>query len=294
LSNCFVAPEGSKDKTDMTMKLNRRQGLLALAGLPLMSLPAHAASQLTLVSTTSTQDSGLLRDLLPRFQADSGIQARAISLGTGQALEVARRGDVDLVLVHAKSEEEAFVAQGYGLWRRPVMYNDFVIAGPRNDPAKLREITDAKAAFERILQSGEVFISRGDRSGTHLMELEIWRSLGVNPEVLPRAQYRPIGQGQGAALAVAGELNAYLLVDRGTWISFRNKRELALFLEGSQALRNQYGVIPVNPARHPHVRASAALIFADWITSPRGQQAIADYRIDGQQLFFPNAGEAGA
>jgi tungstate transport system substrate-binding protein len=281
-------------KWAMSFGLNRRQGLIALAGLPLMLRPAQASGHLTLVSTTSTQDSGLLRDLLPRFQADTGIQARAISLGTGQALEVARRGDVDLVLVHAKGEEEAFVAQGYGLWRRPVMYNDFVIAGPGKDPAGIAGLVDAKVAFDRIRTSGQVFISRGDRSGTHLMELEIWRALGGNPESLPRSQYRPIGQGQGAALAVAGELNAYLLVDRGTWISFRNKRALVLLLEGAQALRNQYGVIPVNPARHPHVRAQEAVVFADWVTGTRGQRAISDFRIDGQQLFIPNAGEAGA
>lgn len=249
---------------------------------------------LTLVSTTSTQDSGLLRDLLPRFQAETGIQARALSLGTGQALEVARRGDVDLVLVHAKSEEDAFVAQGYGLWRRPVMYNHFVIVGPSTDPARIAGLRDARAAFDRIRTSGQVFVSRGDRSGTHLMELEIWRSLGINADALPRSQYRPIGQGQGAALAVAGELNAYLLVDRGTWISFRNRRELALLVEGGPALRNQYGVIPVHPTRHPHIRIEEALVFADWITGKSGQQAISDYRIDGQPLFFPNAGEAGA
>lgn len=278
----------------MSFVLNRRQGLIALAALSGLLHPARAANPLTLVSTTSTQDSGLLRDLLPRFQADTGIQARALSLGTGQALEVARRGDVDLVLVHAKSEEEAFVAQGYGLWRRPVMYNHFVIVGPGNDPAGITGLGDAKAAFDRIRSSGQVFISRGDRSGTHLVELEIWRSLGFNPETLPKTLYRPIGQGQGAALAIAGELNAYLLVDRGTWISFRNKRALALLLDGSQALRNQYGVIPVNPARHAHVRTQEALIFADWITGKRGQQAISEYRIDGQQLFFPNASEAGA
>ncbi|MBN8532739.1 MAG: substrate-binding domain-containing protein [Rhizobiales bacterium] len=274
--------------------LNRRQGLVALAALPVVLRTAQAANPLKLVSTTSTQDSGLLRDLLPRFQADTGIQVRAISLGTGQALEVARRGDVDLVLVHARSEEEAFVAQGYGLWRRPVMYNDFVIVGPRHDPAGIAGLADAIAAFDRIRSSGQVFISRGDRSGTHLMELEIWRSLSVNPDILDKTRYRPIGQGQGAALAIAGELNAYLLVDRGTWIAFRNKRELALLCEGSRALRNQYGVIPVHPARHPHVHSREALIFADWITGARGQQAISDFRIDGQQLFFPNSGEAGA
>lgn len=278
----------------MTLRLDRRQSLLALAGVPLLGLPARASTILTLVSTTSTQDSGLLRDLLPRFQAETGIQARAISLGTGQALEVARRGDVDLVLVHAKSEEEAFVAQGYGLWRRPVMYNDFVIVGPGSDPAGIAGLQDAGAAFDRIRASGHVFVSRGDRSGTHLMELEIWRSLGVNADALPRTQYRPIGQGQGAALAVAGELNAYLLVDRGTWISFRNRRELVLLVAGGPALRNQYGVIPVHPTRHPHIRIREALAFADWITGKNGQQAISDFRIDGQQLFFPNFGEAGA
>lgn len=278
----------------MAFSLNRRQGLLALAAFPLLGLPAQAANVLTLVSTTSTQDSGLLRDLLPRFQAETGIQARALSLGTGQALEVARRGDVDLVLVHAKSEEDAFVAQGYGLWRRPVMYNHFVIVGPSTDPARIAGLRDARAAFDRIRTSGQVFVSRGDRSGTHLMELEIWRSLGINADALPRSQYRPIGQGQGAALAVAGELNAYLLVDRGTWISFRNRRELALLVEGGPALRNQYGVIPVHPKRHPHIRIEEALVLADWITGKSGQQAISDYRIDGQPLFFPNAGEAGA
>jgi tungstate transport system substrate-binding protein len=278
----------------MPASVTRRQGLLAWAALGAGTLVARAADQLVIVSTTSTQDSGLLRHLLPQFQAATGIVVRAISLGTGQAFEIARRGDVDLVLVHARSEEEAFVAAGYGLWRRPVMHNDFVIVGPTGDPAGIRGLGHAGLAFDRIRATRQVFISRGDRSGTHLMELSIWASIGLDPGALPRDHYREIGQGQGAALSVAGELNAYMLVDRGTWISYRNKRDLALLVESDRKLLNQYGVIPVNPARHRHVRSREALAFADWITGPEGQAAIASFRINGEQLFFPNATEPGA
>jgi tungstate transport system substrate-binding protein len=277
------------------MTIHRR---VFLAGTAAMGFGASSIAQtddtITLVSTTSTQDSGLLRHLLPRFQAETGIPVRAISLGTGQALEIARRGDADIVLVHARAEEEAFVAAGYGLWRRPVMYNDFVVVGPVSDPAQIRGIGDVTEAFDRIRRSAKAFISRGDRSGTHIAELAIWKALGVDSATLPAAQYRPIGQGQGAALAVAGELEAYLLTDRGTWISFLNKRNLVLLVEGDRRLRNQYGVIPVHPGRHPHVKARQAQIFADWVTGASGQAAIAGFSINGEQLFIPNAGETGA
>ncbi|MGL5448189.1 MAG: substrate-binding domain-containing protein [Rhabdaerophilum sp.] len=269
-----------------------------LAGAAFAGASALAQAQgdntITLVTTTSTQDSGLLRDILARFQSDTGIMTKVVSLGTGQALDAGRRGDADIVLVHARAEEEAFVAAGFGLERRPVMYNDFIIVGPSNDPAGIRGNGDVAQALRIIRDKGQIFISRGDRSGTHIAELALWRAAGLDAASLAWANYRAIGQGMGAALAVAGELNAYLFTDRGTWISFRNKRELVLVVEGDPRLRNQYGVIVVNPARHPHVKLKAAQALSDWMVGPVGQTAIAAFRIEGQQLFFPNASEAGA
>lgn len=254
----------------------------------------QAGATFTLVTTTSTQDSGLLRDILPRFQADTGLIARVVSVGTGQAIEIARRGDADVILVHARAEEEAFVASGFGLARRAVMYNDFVIVGPSGDPARIRGQRDVARALRMIRESGQVFISRGDRSGTHIAELALWRAAGIDPAGLGGASYRAIGQGMGAALAIAGELNAYLLSDRGTWLSFRNRRELTMLVEGDPRMRNQYGVIVVNPARHPHVKLQPAQAFADWLVGPAGQAAIAAFQIHGESLFFPNADEPGA
>lgn len=277
------------------MTIHRR---VFLAGAALIGASAFARAQgdrtITLVTTTSTQDSGLLRDILARFQSETGIIARTVSVGTGQAIEIAKRGDADILLVHARAEEEAFVAAGFGLERRPVMYNDFIIVGPANDPAGIRGKGDVAKALRIIRDKGQVFISRGDRSGTHIAELALWRAAGIDPASLGGPNYRAIGQGMGAALAVAGELNAYLLTDRGTWISFRNKRELVLVVEGDPRLRNQYGVIVVNPARHPHVKLKAAQALAGWMAGPAGQAAIAAFRINGEQLFFPNATEAGA
>lgn len=277
------------------MAVHRRVFLGALA---MFGAGAVAGAQddksITLVTTTSTQDSGLLRDILARFQNETGIIARTVSVGTGQALDIARRGDADIILVHARAEEEAFVAAGFGLERRPVMYNDFVIVGPASDPAGLRGTRDVALALRRIRDKGQNFISRGDRSGTHIAELALWRAAGVDPAGLAGPIYRSIGQGMGAALAVAGELNAYVLTDRGTWISFRNKRDLVLLVEGDPRLRNQYGVIVTNPARHPHVKLKSAQALSDWLVSPRGQSAIEAFKSNGEQLFFPNAREAGA
>lgn len=277
------------------MTIHRRAFLVGAASIGASAFAgAQGKQEITLVTTTTTQDSGLMRDILARFQSETGIIARTVSVGTGQAIEIAKRGDADILLVHARAEEEAFVSTGFGLERRPVMYNDFIIVGPAHDPAGIRGMRDVAKAMHTIRERGQVFISRGDRSGTHIAELALWRAAGIDPASLGGSNYRAIGQGMGAALAVAGELNAYLLTDRGTWISFRNKRELALVVEGDPRLRNQYGIIVVNPARHPHVKLREAQALSDWMVGPAGQAAIAAYRIQGEQLFFPNATEAGA
>jgi tungstate transport system substrate-binding protein len=276
-----------------------RRAFLALSlCLPLAAMgSAHAqqgARALIVASTTSTVDSGLFNALLPQFKADSGVDVRVISQGTGQAIDTGRRGDADVVFVHARKAEEEFVASGLGVRRRPVMYNDFVIVGPRSDPANVAGSRDAGAALRAIAAAGAPFVSRGDRSGTHLAELALWAAAGLDPTTRRGAWYREIGQGMGAALNIAGGLDAYTLTDRGTWASFRNRGALTLLSEGDRALFNQYGVILVNPARHPHVRAQEGQAFIDWLTGPKGQKAIADYKIDGQRIFFPNADDPGA
>jgi tungstate transport system substrate-binding protein len=254
----------------------------------------QAPRALIVASTTSTVDSGLFNAIVPQFKADSGIDVRVISQGTGQAIDTGRRGDADVVFVHARKAEEDFVASGMGVKRLPVMYNDFVIVGPKADPAKIADAKDASAALRAILASGAPFVSRGDRSGTHQAELALWAGAGVDLQARRGAWYREVGQGMGATLNIAGGLNAYTLTDRGTWVSFRNRGALAVLTQGDRALFNQYGVILVNPARHTHVRAQEGQAFIDWLTGPKGQKAIADYRIDGQQIFFPNANEPGA
>ena len=244
---------------------------------------------ITVASTTSTEQSGLYRHLLPLFEAKAGIQVRVVALGTGQALDMGKRGDADVVLVHDKAAEGKLVAQGVFVERRDLMYNDFIVVGPRSDPAKAagRDIVDA---LRRIAGAQGAFASRGDRSGTHAAELRLWQEAGVDPT---GAWYRETGSGMGPTLNIASGMNAYALTDRGTWLSFKNRGELAILVQGDRRLFNQYGVMLVNPARHPHVKQVEGRAFIQWLVSREGQQAIADYRINGEQLFFPNAIKSG-
>jgi len=264
--------------------------LAALAAVATLGLaPAHAQDKFIVVaSTTSTEQSGLFGHLLPQFKQASGIDVRVVALGTGQALDMARRGDADVVFVHDPVAEEKFVSDGFGLPRRPVMYNDFVLIGPKSDPAGTRG-KDITAALGRLATSGAAFVSRGDKSGTHAAELRYWKAAGVDMAAAKPAGYKECGCGMGPALNIAASSNAYVLADRGTWLSFRNRADLAVLVEGDKRLFNQYGVIVVDPAKHPHVKKDLAQAFADWIVSSAGQTAIAGYRIGGEQLFFPNA-----
>ncbi len=252
--------------------------------------PAAAQDRsIVVASTTSTQDSGLFGHILPLFKAKSGIDVKVVALGTGQAIDTGRRGDADVIFVHAKSQEEKFVADGFGVQRFDVMYNDFVLIGPSQDPAKIKGGKDVLAALEAISAQGSAFVSRGDKSGTHAAELALWKAAGLDPPGAKPAWYREIGQGMGAALNMAGAMGAYLLSDRGTWIAFKNKAELTLVIEGDAALFNPYGIILVDPAKHPSVKKDLGQAFIDWIISAEGQGAIAAYKIDGQQLFFPSS-----
>jgi tungstate transport system substrate-binding protein len=260
---------------------------LALWGV---SLAPAAARQpfIVVASTTSTEQSGLFGHLLPLYTRSSGVEVRVVALGTGQALDSARRGDADVVLVHDPVAEEKFVAEGFGLQRRKVMSNDFVLVGPRNDPAGAKG-RDIAAALGTLARGGAGFISRGDRSGTHAAELRYWKTAGVDLASARPAGYRECGCGMGPALNIAATSGAYALTDRGTWLNFRNRGDLAILVEGDQRLANEYGVIVVNPARHPHVKRALGQAFADWLVSPAGQAAIASYRIGGEPLFFPSA-----
>ena len=262
-----------------------------------ISAASSAAAQtrfITVASTTSTEQSGVFRHLLPIFEKKAGIQVRVIALGTGQALDMARRGDADVVFVHARPLEEKFIAEGFGVRRFQVMYNDFVLIGPKSDPAKIAGGKDILEALRKIKAATAPFVSRGDKSGTHTAELALWKQAGIDIVADKGPWYRDTGQGMGPALNTASSMNAYLLADRGTWISFKNRGDLAILVAGDKRLFNQYGVILVNPARHPHVKKDMAQAFVDWIVSPDGQKAIAGYKIGGEQLFFPNAGEKGA
>ncbi len=273
--------------------MNRRL-LLAFAFAAALSTPAPAQDKsIVVASTTSTQDSGLFGHILPLFKQKTGIDVKVIAQGTGQALDTARRGDADVVFVHAKAQEERFVSDGFGVKRYPVMYNDFVLIGPKSDPAGIAG-KDIETALKTIKAKGAPFISRGDRSGTHSAELALWKVCGIDIETDKGPWYKSIGQGMGAALNTAAASQGYVLSDRGTWISFRNKADLAIVVEGDRRLFNQYGVMLVNPAKHPHVKKELGQQFIDWLVSAEGQKAIADYRIDGQQLFFPNASAPGA
>jgi len=269
-----------------------RRTVLFLLALGLAGACAGAGAEersIRLASTTSTEHSGLFGHLLPTFQAKTGIRVDVIAVGTGQAIRLARKGDADVLLVHHRPSEEAFVRAGFGVRRYAVMYNDFIVAGPRLDPARVRGLRDAVEALRRIARAGAVFVSRGDDSGTHKRERGLWRIARIDPTRANGKWYRETGSGMGAALNTASALNAYVLSDRATWIAFRNKGPLRLLVQGDRRLLNQYGVILVNPKRHPHVKARDGQVFIDWLTSATGQRAIARFRVAGQQLFFPNA-----
>jgi tungstate transport system substrate-binding protein len=268
--------------------------LLLLAAL-VAALPAVAQGKFIVVaSTTSTEQSGLFGHILPAFQKKTGIQVRVVALGTGQALDLARRGDADVVFVHARSAEEKFLAEGHGVKRFPVMYNDFVLIGPKSDPAKVAGGRDILEALKKVKSASAAFVSRGDRSGTHIAELDLWKLAGIDIAKEKGPWYKDTGQGMGPALNTAEAMNAYILSDRGTWISFKNRGDLVIEVEGDKRLFNQYGVMLVNPARHPNVKKDLGQAFVDWVISPEGQKAIAEYKIAGEQLFFPNAGAPGA
>jgi tungstate transport system substrate-binding protein len=263
--------------------------------LALFAFVAAAQDRFIVVaSTTSTEQSGLFGFLLPVFEKKTGIKVHVVALGTGQALDLARRGDADVAFVHARAAEERFVAEGHGIKRIPVMYNDFVLIGPKSDPAKLAGGTDIVAALRKIEAAQAPFVSRGDRSGTHMAELDLWKASGVDLKKAKGPWYRDTGQGMGPALNTAASMNAYLLADRGTWLAFKNRGDLAILVEGDKRLFNQYGVILVNSDKHPNMKKELGQTFIDWLVSAEGQRTIADYKIDGEQLFFPNADQAGA
>jgi tungstate transport system substrate-binding protein len=277
------------------MEMLSRRHLIAIAASLVFGVSAYAQEKsIVVASTTSTEDSGLFKHILPLFKAKTGIDVKVVAQGTGQALDTGRRGDADVVFVHAKSAEEKFLAEGAGVKRYPVMYNDFVLIGPKSDPAGINGGRDIVAALKIIKDKGAPFISRGDRSGTHIAELNLWKTAGIDIEKDKGPWYKSIGQGMGAALNTAAASNAYVLSDRGTWLSFRNRGDLTISVEGDKRLFNQYGVILVNPQKHPHVKKELGQAFIDWLISPEGQKAIADYKINGEQLFYPNANDPSA
>jgi tungstate transport system substrate-binding protein len=266
--------------------------LAIFAALVTGSAPSFAADEpfIVVASTTSTEQSGLFAHLLPAFEADTGIKVRVVAVGTGQALDIGRRGDADVVFVHDRVAEDKFMSENEGVKRLPVMYNDFVIVGPKNDPAKIAGGSDVLAAFRAIAQAKAPFVSRADRSGTHAAELRYWKLAGIDIDAVKGPWYKETGSGMGAALNTASGLDAYILADRGTWLSFNNRGNLTIVVQGDKRLFNQYGVMLVNPQKHPNVKRELGQKFVDWLVSPRGQSVIAAYRINGEQLFFPNAG----
>lgn len=273
---------------------------IVLAALFVFALAASAPAQeksIVVASTTSTQDSGLFGYILPLFKQKTGIDVKVVSQGTGQALDTGRRGDADVVFVHAKAQEEKFVADGFATARHPVMYNDFILIGPKSDPAGIKGQKDIAAALTTIRDKAAPFVSRGDKSGTHSAELNLWKAANVDVAqdkgTDKGSWYREIGQGMGAALNTASAMNGYVLADRGTWLSFKTRRELEIVVEGDKRLFNQYGIMLVNPAKHAHVKKELGQAFVDWVISAEGQKTIADYKINGQQLFFPNASAQG-
>ncbi|MDW7554771.1 sulfate transporter [Azospirillum brasilense] len=269
-------------------------GCAAAAALLLGSAqPSTAADRfITVASTTSTEDSGLFKSILPKFTEKTGIEVRVVAKGTGQAIDIAKRGDADVLFVHHKPSEDKFVAEGFSTERKPVMYNDFVIVGPKADPAKVGGSKDVSAALKGIAAAKAPFVSRGDDSGTHKSEQALWKTAGVDPTT-GDGWYRAIGQGMGATLNTAAAVSGYAMTDRATWLSFKNRGDLDILVEGDKRLFNQYGVMLVNPAKFSHVKAADGQAFVDWLVSAEGQQAIADYTINGNSLFFPNANEPG-
>jgi tungstate transport system substrate-binding protein len=271
------------------IRLGRRAAFAFIAATAIAAAPVHAQDKfIVMASTTSTEQSGLFPHLLPAFTKATGIEARVVAVGTGQALDIGRRGDADVLFVHDKAAEEKFVAEGWGLPRRDVMYNDFVLIGPKNDPAGVRG-RDIVAALSKLASSSSPVLSRGDKSGTHAAELRYWKMAGIDAPTGKVAKYEQCGCGMGPALNIAASSGAYVLSDRGTWLNFKNRADLAILVEGDQRLFNQYGVIVVNPAKHPNVKSDLAQRFSDWVTGPDGQATIAAYKINGQQLFFPDA-----
>lgn len=268
-----------------------RGAVLVLMMLELMQSPAAWAQQkfITVASTTSTEQSGLFRHMLPLFEKKTGIQVRVVAQGTGQALDMGRRGDADVVFVHDKVAEEKFVADGFGVKRFEVMYNDFVLVGPKSDPAKIAGTKDIVAGYQKIASAKAPFASRGDKSGTHAAELRLWKAAAIDPQTGKGTWYRETGSGMGPTLNTASSMNAYAFTDRGTWLSFKNRGDLVIVVEGDQQLFNQYGIMLVNPAKHAHVKKEQSQTFVDWVISAEGQKAIADYKIGADQLFFPNA-----
>ena len=276
--------------------LNRRT-IIAAAALAAIVFAGPSRAQdksIVVASTTSTQDSGLFEYLLPLFKKKTGITVKVVAQGTGQALDTGRRGDADVVFVHAKSAEEKFLAEGQGVKRFPVMYNDFVLIGPKTDPAGIKGMKDVAKAFQTIKAKQASFISRGDRSGTNIAELKLWKDAGIDIDKDKGPWYKSIGQGMGAALNTAGAGNAYVLSDRGTWIHFKNKGDLQILVEGDKRMFNQYGVMLVNPAKHPNVKKELGQQFIDYLISPEGQKDISNYKINGEQLFYPNANDHSA
>ncbi|MBA4255021.1 MAG: tungsten ABC transporter substrate-binding protein [Polaromonas sp.] len=272
-------------------KPNRRLSLVSIGLFAIgfcAAFQVHAqAESIVVSSTTSTEQSGLFAHLLPAFKQATGIDTKVVALGTGQALDMARRGDADVVFVHDQVAEEKFVAEGFGLKRLPVMYNDFVLIGPKADPAATKG-NDITAALAKLAAGNASFVSRGDKSGTHAAELRFWKMTGQDGK---GSGYKECGCGMGPALNIAASSGAYVLADRGTWLNFKNRADLAVLVEGDKRLFNQYGVMVVNPAKHPHVKLAPAQKFVDWVTSPAGQTSIASYKMGGEQLFFPNAGK---
>jgi tungstate transport system substrate-binding protein len=275
------------------MVIARRAFLAVL--LTLAAFAAQAQERfITVASTTSTEQSGLFGYLLPIYEQQTGVKVRVVALGTGQALDVGRRGDADVVFVHARAAEEKFLAEGQGVKRYPVMYNDFVLIGPKSDPAKVAGSKDILTAMKKLKAAQAPFVSRGDRSGTHMAELDLWKAAGVDIDKSKGPWYRDTGQGMGPALNTAASMGAYILADRGTWLAFKNRGDLTILVEGDKRLFNQYGVMLVNPEKHPNVKKELGQQFIDWLVSPAGQKAIADYKINGEQLFYPNAADANA
>jgi tungstate transport system substrate-binding protein len=292
---CDDRPIASCDRIGDVKRMIQIRSLLkklAAAAAIVVACCGSALAQdrsITVASTTSTEQSGLFGYLLPRFSEASGIQVKVVAVGTGQALDIGRRGDADVVFVHDKPAEEKFLGEGFAIRRYDVMYNDFIVVGPKADPAHIGGDKDVADALRKIAAAKAPFISRGDRSGTHEAELRLWKIAGIDVAAAKGDWYREIGQGMGPALNMASSTNAYLLSDRGTWLSFKNKGDLAILTEGDKRLFNQYGVMLVNPAKHPTVKAKDGQAFIDWLISPKGQETIAGYKVGGEQLFFPNA-----